>query len=128
VAVYFELHGKPKAIPCDTYRDLASNLAAIAACIEDMRRSLRHGVVTVEQLFAGFTAIRGPGVKPWRETLGIHPDAPVDRQVVRARVAELAKRHHPDVPGGSHERMAEINEAADRAIAEIEAADRGMAA
>jgi hypothetical protein len=93
-----------------------------------MRRALRHGVATVEQLFAGFLAIRGPGERPWREVLGIRPDAPVNREAIRARRDELAKRHHPDVDGGSHDRMAEINAAVESAMAEIDAADRRMAA
>jgi hypothetical protein len=37
------------------------------------------------------------------------------------RVSELAKMHHPDRQGGSHDRMAEINAAADRAMAELTA-------
>jgi len=119
VCLYFQLHGQPMAMPCDTYRDPESNLAAIAAYIEAKRKITRHGVGSVEREFAGFKAIRGPGERPWREILGIPPGIPVDPRMIRTRVAELAKRHHPDVPGGSHARMAEINAAADRAIAEI---------
>jgi hypothetical protein len=38
--------------------------------------------------------------------------------LIRRRQAELAKLHHPD-QGGSHDRMAEINAAVDRAMAEV---------
>jgi hypothetical protein len=49
----------------------------------------------------------------------IRPEAPVDQQIIRARVAELAKRRHPDADGGSHDSMEEINAAADRAMADV---------
>jgi DnaJ-class molecular chaperone len=53
------------------------------------------------------------------EVLGIRPEAPVDRQKIRERVAELAKQHHPDRAGGDHNRMAEINAAADHAMEDV---------
>ena len=45
------------------------------------------------------------------EVLGLRVDAGGD-QIARA-YRDLAKRHHPDRPGGSRERMAEINAAYD---------------
>jgi hypothetical protein len=119
VCLYFQLQGKPRAMPCDTYDTVEDNLAAIAAHIEATRAITRHGVATVEQMFEGFLALRGPGERPWQETLGIPPGLPVTREIIRLRVTALARQHHPDRPGGSHERMAEINAAADRALAEV---------
>jgi hypothetical protein len=119
VCLYFHLEGEPTALPCDKYNSVEDNIADIAAHVDVTRLMERHGVGTVKEMFAGFPAIRGPGQPLWRETLGIRPDAPVNPQIIRARVAELAKRHHPDMPGGSHDRMAEINAAADRAMADI---------
>jgi hypothetical protein len=119
VCVYFHLRGKSVALPCDHYSDTESNLAAIAAHIDATRAITRHGVANLEQMFAGFMAIRGPGERTWQEILGIPPGTRVDQHVIRRRVTELAKRHHPDVTGGSHERMAEINAAATRALTDI---------
>ena len=118
-AVYFQLQGKPTAMPCDAFNTLADNIAAIAAHIDAVRRIERYGVGTVEQMFSGFQAIRGPGMKPWREVLGIKPDALVSLESVRARLRELARLHHPD-SGGDGAYMAEINEAADRAQQELQ--------
>jgi hypothetical protein len=116
VCLYFHLQGRPTAMPCDVYNAVEDNIAAIAAHIDAVRGIARWGVGSVEH--AGFQAIRGPGEKPWRETLGIRPDALVTRESIRTRVAELAKQHHPD-RGGSHDQMAEINAAADRALEEV---------
>jgi hypothetical protein len=119
VCVYFHLQGRPTAMPSDGFDTVEDNIAALAGHIEAVRKIERYRVGTVEQMFAGFQAIRGPGEKPWREVMGIRPDAVVTREDVRARRDELAKRHHPDVGGGSHDRMAEINTAVERAMAEF---------
>lgn len=118
VCVYFQLKGKPTTLPCDRYRTVEGNLAAIAAHIEATRAIQRHGVGTLDQMFTGFQALRAPGPKPWREVLGIKPEQPVDRVLLRQRRAELARTHHSDL-GGSDDRMAEINAAYDRALLEI---------
>jgi hypothetical protein len=52
--------------------------------------------------------------------LGIRPETPVNREVIKARQTELAKLHHPD-HGGNPDQMAEINAAVDRAMADITA-------
>lgn len=119
VALYFRLHGKPVAMPCDTYTDVAQNIAALAAHIEATRQIARHGVASIEAMFTGFMAIRGPGPKPWREVLGFPTGATPDAAAIKAKRTALARQHHPDA-GGSAEMMAEINAAADRALEEIE--------
>jgi hypothetical protein len=119
VCVYFQLKGRPTAMPCDAFTSVEDNIAALAGHIEAVRKIDRYRVGTVEQMFMGFQAIRGPGERPWKETLGFPPGAPADREAIRRRVTELAKRHHPDVAGDSHDRMAEINAAADRALEEV---------
>lgn len=115
VALYFQLRGKSTVMPCDRYNRAADNIAAIAAHIDAVRRIERYGVGTIEQMFSGFQAIRGPGPKSWREVLGIKPSTVVTIESIAQRVRELAKLHHPDVAGGGHSRMAEIN----AAIAEL---------
>ncbi|MGH2467563.1 MAG: J domain-containing protein, partial [Candidatus Limnocylindrales bacterium] len=41
--------------------------------------------------------------------LQVHPEA--DPDVIQAAYRRLARRYHPDTPGGSGERMAELNAA-----------------
>lgn len=118
VALYFKLKGRPVAMPCDTYSDVAQNIAALAAHIEATRAIERHGVASIEAMFTGFMAIRGPGPKPWREVLGFPAGARPGRIDIEAKRRELARQHHPDA-GGSEAMMAEINAAADAALQEI---------
>lgn len=117
VALYFQLKGRPVVMPCDTYTEVAQNIAALAAHIEATRAIARHGVASIEAMFTGFMAIRAPGPRPWREVLGMASDARPTREVIEARRRHLAQKHHPDV-GGSEALMAEINAAVDRALSE----------
>lgn len=117
VALYFQLRGTSTCMPCDRFIKVADNIGAIAHHIDAVRRIERYGVASVEQMFAGFQAIRGPGPKPWREVLGVKSDV-YDRAAVTRRWRELCQLHHPD-RGGSHERMAEINNAYHRAMDEL---------
>lgn len=118
VCVYFQLKNSPTTLPCDKYRSVEGNIAAIAAHIAATRAIERHGVGTLAQMFTGFQAIRGPGSKPWREVLGIKPETFVNRDLIRQRRIDLAKVHHSDI-GGNDAQMAEINSAYDRALQEI---------
>lgn len=117
-AVYFQLKSAPTVMPCDAFTTLADNLAAIANHIDAVRRIERYGVGTLDQMFTGFQAIRGPGPKPWREVLGIPPGTRVTPDLIRERRVALARKFHPD-NGGSDALMSEINAAADQAFGEI---------
>jgi hypothetical protein len=118
VCVYFHLAGKSRAMPCDTYRNVEDNIAAIAAHIEATRAIERHGVATVSEMFAGFTALPPqPGVRtkrPWWEVMNLDPKRN-GRAAIEARFRELAKTRHPDA-GGSDEAMAELNQARKEAL------------
>lgn len=93
-ALYFQLRGKPIVLACDHYDTVEANLAAIAAHIDAMRAMERHGVGSLEQMFAGFTALP-PAVSPddWREPLG----NPRTLQEAEANYRERMKYAHPDV-------------------------------
>lgn len=47
--------------------------------------------------------------KPWYEVLGLRPEATMPQRVKAYR--SLAQKFHPDKPGGSHEKMSELNQA-----------------
>ncbi|WP_246676740.1 MULTISPECIES: J domain-containing protein [unclassified Mesorhizobium] len=124
VALYFDLAGKPHCMPCDTYSRVAQNIAAIAAHIEATRAIERHGVSSVAEMFAGFTALPAPGAKrPWQVVMDFMPgDGPqITREVIESRYRRLASIRHPDKPSGSHAAMAELNAARDEALKAVRA-------
>jgi hypothetical protein len=94
VGVYFQLNGKPIALACDHYDSPEANIAAVAKHIEAMRAMERHGVGSLEQMFAGFMALP-PAMSPddWREPLG----NPRTLDEAEANYRERMKHAHPDV-------------------------------
>lgn len=122
VAVYFKLNKKDRVLACDSWDRTADNLAAVAAHIDAIRRIDRYGVGTLDQAFAGYDALPPPGADnrpPWRKVLGIAEDENSSADAINAAYRDLARKFHPDVPGGSHEAMAQLNEARDAALQEI---------
>jgi len=123
VAVYFKLNKKDRVLACDGWDRTADNLAAVAAHIDAIRRIDRYGVGTLDQAFAGYDALPPPGAHnrpPWRKVLGIAEDAPfVTAGIVQHFYKVKAREMHPDISGGSHEAMAQLNEARDAALQEI---------
>jgi hypothetical protein len=94
VAVYFQLKQKPIVLACDHYDTVEANIAAVAAHIDAMRAMERHGVGSLEQMFAGFAALP-PAVSPddWREPLG----NPQTLEQAEANYRDRMKYAHPDV-------------------------------
>lgn len=120
-AVYFKLKagGKPHCLPCDRYRRVADNLAAIAAHIEATRAIERYGVADLAAMFAGFQALPAPAQKTWREILGfVDVDAPPTLDQVERKFRELASEHHPD-RGGNPEIFSDLVHARESARAEL---------
>jgi len=118
-ALYFELGGKPVALPCDTYTRAADNIAALAKHIEATRAISRLGVSTIEQAFAGFAAlpppIAGAAPKPWRQVFGVASVETIDAGAVRVLYRKLAKER-----AGNEADLLELNIARDAAIQELE--------
>jgi hypothetical protein len=116
-AVYWRNGSSTKVMAIDQYNRVADNLAAIAATLEAMRAIERHGGAAIlERAFAGFAALPAPKGSHWAEMLDI--PATSTREQVKSAYRALASRYHPDKPGGSHERMAELNAAQDAALRE----------
>lgn len=121
-AVFFKLKGKPCVLACDKWNRVEDNLSAIARHIEALRGQERWGVGSVEQAFAGYTALPPAGSSPgtsWWDVLGTAHDAPFD--VVKAAYREKAMRLHPD-NGGTHDQMVALNAAWDMARAAFSSA------
>jgi hypothetical protein len=108
VALYFQLKAKPIVLACDHYDTVEANLAAIVAHIDAMRAMERHGVGSLEQMFAGFMALP-PAMAPddWREPLG----NPRTLDQAETNYRERMKYAHPDVNGGNEAVAAKLNAA-----------------
>jgi hypothetical protein len=121
VAVYFEWKGQQRVFACDRWDRIKDNIRALEKTIEAIRGIERWGASDMlERAFTGFTALPAPGAKRhWREVLAIDlPLYAVKADGIEAAFRRLSKKHHPDV-GGSHEAMAELNEARSEALREI---------
>lgn len=103
VAVYFVVKGDQRVLPCDRWNRLRDNLQAIAKTLEALRGIERWGTKQiVDAAFEGFKALPAPEPiepeRPWWEVLGVAESA--DPVVIDAAYRALAKRVHPDRPGG----------------------------
>lgn len=109
-AVYFKIKNRPQVLAVDKWNKVEDNLWAIAKDIEAQRGRIRWGVGTIEQAFAGYTALPAPGstADDWRTVLGVTVADTFEE--VSAAYKAKALSAHPD-RGGSHERMAWINQA-----------------
>lgn len=107
VAVYFDLGKRPVVLACDSYAEVAQNIAAIAAHIDAMRRMERYKVASMEQMFTGFLALPAPMVvDDWREALG-NPSTLAEAET---SFREKMKAAHPDA-GGTHAAAAKLTAA-----------------
>lgn len=119
VCAYGIYEGEQIAIPCDRWRSVAANVRAIAKTINAMRGMERWGAKhMIRAMFRGFRALPSPQSSDWRAVLGFPADETPTADEIGRRRRELSALHHPDVGGDPH-RMAQINAAADAALAEI---------
>lgn len=120
VAVWFTWDSLGVCIAVDRYYSVASNLQAIHHIIEARRVELRHGTLAlVRATFQGFKALPAPKNKRhWWDVLGLDQTT-CTREGVKQAYRSLASLHHPDKPGGSHEKMTELNAAQEAALMEV---------
>lgn len=111
-AVYFKLAGKDRVLACDRWDRVANNIAAIAQHIYSPRAIERYGVGSMDQAFAGYTAIQASAEADWHLVLGVSPTASLE--AIEDAYRELAKKHHPDL-GGRPDDMQRLNVARDAA-------------
>jgi hypothetical protein len=117
VAVYFVLHGRDRVLACDAYLSVAGNIAAIAAHIDALRRIERYGVGTMDQAFAGYTALPAPSLDnraPWRAILGFKGFSSVTADDVRVNYRAKAK-----LVANNEAALTELNLARDAALREL---------
>lgn len=118
VAVYFELDGERRCIPCDKWDRVADNIAGVAAAIGALR-GLERWVndAHVKAAFTGFAALPDPNRIDWRSVLGFKREEPVASTAIQLRFKKLAFERHPD-RGGSEAMMTDLNRARDAALRE----------
>jgi hypothetical protein len=120
VAVWFTWDGLQVCIAVDRYQKVEGNLQAIHHIVEARRTELRHGTLAlVRATFQGFKALPAPAKRGWREVLGFHPNNRPAISEIHQAYRGLALAAHPDKPGGSAEKMAELNAARDAALKEF---------
>ncbi|QUT04013.1 DnaJ domain-containing protein [Sphingobium phenoxybenzoativorans] len=113
VAAWFTWDGEQRCIAVDRYPKPEDNLQAIYHILEARRTEIRHGGLhIVRQTFKGFTALPAP--EPWHDVLGVSHEATNDQ--INAAFNALAKKAHPDMPGGSADWMARLNAARARGL------------
>lgn len=120
VAVYFVYKKRQMSFACDRWLKIEHNMQAIAKTIEALRGIARWGTGDMlEAAFTGFMALPAPGAaRDWREVLGV-PGTVQTADSLRHAYRVAASAAHPDRPGGSNARMAEVNAAYERAKQEL---------
>ncbi len=110
VVAYFDLNGKPIAIPCDRWSKIEHNVYAIALTVEAIRGMDRWGAKhMIEAMFQGFKALpEKAGGAQWFEVIPCDPKGTFE--AFYASYREAMKKAHPDA-GGNHEAAVAVNEA-----------------
>lgn len=108
VAVYFQYKKKAMCFSCDRWEKIEDNMQAVHHTIEALRGIARWGTGDMmEAAFSGFVALEAPRGREWWDVLECKRDSSLS--VINENFRRLANDHHPD-KGGTHERMAELNE------------------
>lgn len=118
VAVYFQREGMPQVIACDVWDRVHHNIRAIGLTVEGLRAIQRAGASELlKRAFTGFKALPPVGgTVQWRDVLGCGQVSTYAE--VKALYRKLASEQHPDA-GGDVDHMSKINEAWERAKAEL---------
>lgn len=115
VAVYFMMKGKQMVIACDSFKNIGCNLYSIGKTIEAMRGIERWGCSELlQRAFTGFQSLPMPSQRQWWEVLEVSEQATTDQ--IKDAYKNMAKKYHPDMPGGTKEKFQEIQFAYEIAI------------
>ena len=93
-------------LPCDTFTELAQNIAGLAEYLKSVRKQEALGVATLSEMMTAFAALPAP--PSWREIFGLSKTATL--QDAESAYRRRALSAHPD-NGGSDEAMQRLNDA-----------------
>jgi hypothetical protein len=108
-AYWIDRAGRQRVIACDAWQTVRENMRAVGIAVASLRSIERSKASEIlDRAFVGFAALPPKG-NHWRSVLDLPPSgATLDE--AEAAYRRLAALHHPD-RGGSHERMAQLNQA-----------------
>jgi hypothetical protein len=113
VAIYFKWKNKDVAMCCDKYLTVWENMYALGKGIEAMRGLDRWEISEfLDRAFTGFKALPESTMteaKIW-QVLSL-TEKPAAVNVVHAQYKNMAKKLHPDMPGGSSQAFQELQTA-----------------
>ena len=108
VALHFARgNGQRIALAADRFETPAENVAALAAYLEALRATERHGVGNLDRVFTGYLALAAPA--SWQDVL----EQPATLAEAEATYRRLAKAAHQD--GAGEDRIKQLNVARDQA-------------
>lgn len=126
VCVYFAIKSTPYAMACDTYTEVAQNIAALANHIEALRRIERYGVATAAEMLHDFQALPAPDHKlpqrkPWRFLLGLSDSWPPDGLHMDTVRDTITRHYRAEAIKSQHDQgaLADLNIARDAALQEF---------
>jgi hypothetical protein len=119
IAVYFKRSGKDLVFACDKFRYTRENIYALGKTIEALRGIERWGGSEImDRAFSGFKALTATAGRDWWNVLEVNRNC--SRETIDSNFKRLLRDRHPDA-GGSHDAMAELNAARQRALEEVSA-------
>lgn len=111
----FVLRNQPIEVRCATFPTYNINLKCVYLAIQQMRLNEARGIGdTMREAYLMLAP--PPKTRDPYEILGVRPDSP--EAVIEASFRALAKEYHPDGGHGDAAKMAELNTAHDRIVAE----------
>ena len=115
VAIYFHHKDRPTCFACDKYQYVRENIRAISLTIGALRGIERWGASDMmERAFRGFTAIPDRS-NDWRQILEFSPGYKPTSEEIDNAFRRLAKTYHPDMHGGSTNKMQDLVNAREQA-------------
>lgn len=119
VAIYFKIKGKDRSMCCDQYVRVWENIYALGKGLEALRGIDRWGISEfLDRAFTGFKALPESSAlvqsRIW-DVLELKGQ-PATSEIIRNCYRRIARKVHPDQPGGSADAFSELQEAYRQAL------------
>lgn len=119
VSIYFKINGKDRSMCDDQYVYVWENIYALGKGLEALRGIERWGISDfLDRAFTGFPALPESSslvqTRIW-DVLWLSGQ-PASSDIIRKSYRRIARKVHPDQPGGSNDAFAELQEAYRQAL------------